>query len=825
MAERRTFFADVLLPLAVEGYFTYRIPFEMAEEVEVGKRVVVQFGRQKIYTALVRRIHENVPQGYTPKYILAVVDPFPLVQELHFRFWEWMASYYMCTPGEVMNAALPAALRLASETRIVLNPSFDRDYSRLNDKEVLVAEACEMQNEITLTEAGRISGIANPINLVKRLIDKGVVLVHEELENRYTPKEITLLSLHPDFQSDEKLHELFDKLEKKAPRQSEALMVFLSLTAGEQSISKQRLTAALRGNVSGIEALLKKNILIAEKRFISRFEDEWDQEIQTVNLTPRQEEVYQSIIQQLKEKQTVLLHGVTSSGKTEIYIRLMKQFTEAGGQVLYLLPEIALTAQIIRRLRKYFGEKVGVYHSRYNEKERAEVWNRVSDNPLYGLESYSIVAGARSALFLPFSRLSLIIVDEEHDSSYYQSHPAPRYQARDAAIYLASQCRAKVVLGSATPSLESYSNARSGKFGFAAILNRFGDIMMPKIEIINLALERKENRLKSVFSERLLNLTAEALKNHEQVIMFQNRRGYAPRIECNKCFWIPQCRHCDVSMVYHLSSNLLKCHYCGYTTPVPSECPVCHNTGLQMKSFGTEKIEDELAIFFPQASIARLDIDAVKTKNAHHEIIRRFENREIDILVGTQMVTKGLDFDHVSLVGILHADALLAHPDFRAFERAYQLMAQVSGRAGRRNKQGTVIIQANNPEHPAIRFVVENDYEGMFNHQMKERQKYHYPPYSRLILIEMKHPDRNMIEKASMEVGNGLKKELSDRVMGPEAPPVARIRGQYIRQIMLKLDKTGNLNQMKAFIRVTIQESMKKKEYSRVQITVFVDPV
>lgn len=499
MNERRTFFADVLLPLAVEGYFTYRIPHEMAEEVEVGKRVVVQFGRQKIYTALVRRIHENIPEGYTPKYVLAVVDPFPLVQELHFRFWEWMAAYYMCTPGEVMNAALPAALRLASETRIVLNPSYNRDYNQLSDKEALVAEACELHNEITLTEAGRISGLANPVNLVKRLIDKGVVLVHEELENRYAPREVTLLSLHPDFKREKKLHELFDKLEKKAPRQSEALMVFLSLTAGEQSLSKQRLTKALRGNAAGIDALLKKNILIAEKRFISRFEGEWDKEIETVKLTFRQVEVYQSIIHQLKEKQTVLLHGVTSSGKTEIYIRLMREFTEAGGQVLYLLPEIALTAQIIRRLRKYFGQKVGVYHSRYNEKERAEVWNRVSDNPLFGLENYSIVAGARSALFLPFSRLSLIIVDEEHDSSYYQSHPAPRYQARDAAIYLASQCGAKVVLGSATPSLESYSNARSGKFGFTALMNRFGDILMPKIEIINLALERKENRLKSIF--------------------------------------------------------------------------------------------------------------------------------------------------------------------------------------------------------------------------------------------------------------------------------------------------------------------------------------
>lgn len=825
MTERRTFFADVLLPLSVEGYFTYRIPHELSEQIQPGHRVVVQFGKQKIYTALVRRIHENIPQGYTPKYILAMVDPVPLISELHFRFWEWMASYYICTVGEVMNAALPAALRLASETRIVLNPSFDRDYNRLGDKELLITEACEMHNELSLNDVARITGLANPMPLVKKMIDHGVVLIHEELENRYTPREITYLTLHPDYQNEDLLNELFNQLEKKAPRQSDALMVFLSLTAGTESISKNKVVAALKGNASGIDALIKKNVLVAEKRVISRFEDEPTAEVREVQLTPQQEEVFLHIKEQLQERQTVLLHGVTSSGKTEIYIRLMKEVVDAGGQVLYLLPEIALTAQIIRRLRKYFGEKVGVYHSRYNEKERAEIWNRVSDNPMYGFERLSVVAGARSALFLPFSQLQLIIVDEEHDTSFYQNHPAPRYQARDAALYLASLFGAKVVLGSATPSLESYSNARSGKFGLATLMNRYGDIRMPRIEIINLAQERKENRLKSIFSERLLELTAEALKNQEQIIMFQNRRGYAPRIECDKCFWIPTCRHCDVSMVYHLSTHQLKCHYCGYTATVPSECPVCHHTGLHMKSFGTEKIEDELAIFFPEARIARLDLDAVKTKNAHHDLIRRFEDREIDILVGTQMVTKGLDFDHVSLVGILHADALLAYPDFRAFERAYQLMAQVSGRAGRRDKQGTVIIQANNPEHPAIRYVVENDYEAMFNHQMNERMKYNYPPYSRLILIEVKHTEKDVVVEAATEAGNLLRRELKDRVLGPEAPPVARIRGQHIRQILLKLDKKNNIPAIKAFIKTTLEQIQRNKTYSRVQITLFVDPV
>ncbi|MEJ5304272.1 MAG: primosomal protein N' [Bacteroidales bacterium] len=824
MTERRTFFADVLLPLSVEGYFTYRIPHEMVEEVAPGKRVVVQFGRQKIYTALVRRVHENIPQGYTPKYILAVIDPHPLIQEEHFRFWEWLASYYMCTAGEVMNAALPAALRLASETRIVLNPSFNRDYNQLSEKEALVAEACELHNEITLNEAGRISGLANPIALVKRLIDKGVVLIYEELENRFTPREVTMLSISPEFQNEHKLNAVFNHLEKKAPRQSDALMVFLSLTGGEGSISRSKLTKALKGNSAGLEGLLKKNILQAEKRIISRFEDEVQEEPSTVNLSPLQEETLVNIHKQLEEKQTLLLHGVTSSGKTEIYIRLMQEVVASGGQVLYLLPEIALTGQIIRRLKKYFGEKVGVYHSRYNERERAEVWNRVSAQPLFDFERFSIVAGARSALFLPFSQLRLIIVDEEHDSSFYQMSPAPRYHARDAAIYLAHLTGARVILGSATPSLESYNNAQNGKYGFVALKTRFGDIQLPKIELINLATERKENRLKSIFSERLLQLTTEALNNNEQVIMFQNRRGYAPRIECNKCYWIPSCRHCDVSMVYHLSSNLLKCHYCGYSTPVPSECPVCHNTGLQMKSFGTERIEDELAIFFPEAHIARLDLDAVKNKNAHDHIIRQFEDREIDILVGTQMVTKGLDFDHVSVVGILHADSLLAHPDFRAFERAYQLMAQVSGRAGRRNKQGTVIIQANNPEHPAIRYVVDNDYEGMYMHQMNERRKYNYPPYSRLILIEMKHPEKEIVEKASEELGKLLKTELKDKVLGPEAPPVSRIRGQYIRQIMLKLDKSGNMAQIKTFIKETLKGVMKNKAYARVQTTLFVDP-
>jgi primosomal protein N' (replication factor Y) len=823
--ERITYFADVLLPMAVEGYYTYRVPNDLAGSVKPGYRVVVQFGKQKVYTGLVRRVHTHVPIGYTPKYILSVLDPAPLVEESHFAFWEWMAAYYVCSTGEVMKAALPAAFKLASETRIALHPEFNRDYTDLSDKEMLVAEACEIQNQITLADIARIVETAKIIPLIKNLIDKKVIIPEEELHDRYQPKQTTYLSLHPDYKDETLLNQLFDALEKKAPRQSDALMLFISLTASQPEIARSRLLAAFNAGASAIDALIKKGVFLATERTSSRYGELYAGPIKQVILTTRQEEAYHEISRLHTEKQVVLLHGVTSSGKTEIYIRLIREVLDQGGQILYLLPEIALTGQIINRLRRYFGDGVAVYHSRHNDKERAEIWNRVSAHPLYGLRKINLVVGARSGLFLPFADLRLIIVDEEHDTSFRQANPAPRYNARDSAIYLGALTGAKILLGTATPSIESFAHAKSGKYGLVQLTARFGEAGMPLIRVADIKAGAGAKPMKSMFTDELLERIGEALNGRSQVILFQNRRGYAPRLECDKCQWVPSCRNCDISLVYHKNLNQLKCHYCGWSIQIPPACPVCKHTGIQMKSFGTEKVEDELGIFFPQARIARLDLDAIRTKNAHLEIIRRFEEKDIDILVGTQMVTKGLDFENVSLVGILNADNMLAWPDFRAFERSYQLMAQVSGRAGRSKTQGSVIIQTRNPEHPAIQFVIKNDYEGMFNQQLAERQRYHYPPYSRLILIELKHADPDVVKSAASEMGKILRNAWPQNVLGPESPLVSRIRGLFIRQILIKFARPQSLGPGKEFIRKTITAINENKEFRQVKIAVNVDPL
>ncbi|HAW57902.1 MAG TPA: primosomal protein N' [Bacteroidales bacterium] len=826
MEERTTYFADILLPIAVEGYFTYRIPNDLVKDIKLGMRVVVQFGKQKFYTGLVRHIHQNIPKDYMPKYVLSIVDPYPLVNEVHFQFWEWIASYYMATVGEVMNVALPSSLKLASETHLALHPDFDKDYNSLSDKEMMVAEACEIQKKITLADVARITDMSSVVGLVKKLIDKKVIILEEELQNRFQPKTRVYLSLHPDYKdNDEKLNKIFNELEKRAPRQSEALLMFLSMTHDKVEVSRNSLQAMANIGPSPIDGLIKKGILVSKEHVVSRLGELNKGETQEVSLTPLQHGVYESIRKQWGEKPTVLLHGITSSGKTEIYIKLAAEVIQQGGQVLYLLPEIALTAQIVNRLRRFFGEDVAVYHSKFNENERAEIWNRVTENSLYDLKPFKLVVGTRSALFLPFSNLKLIIVDEEHDASFRQAQPAPRYNARDAAIYLAGLYQAHTILGSATPSLESYFNAQSGKYGFAQILTRYSDIMLPEIIVADLREEKNKGASKSLFSQTLLKLISEALSQKEQVILFQNRRGYAPRIECDKCNWIPLCKNCDVSMVYHKEYHQLRCHYCGYSAPLPSECPVCHNTALFLRGFGTEKIEDELSIYYPNARIARFDLDSVRNKNAHIDLLQRFEDRDIDILVGTQMVTKGLDFDHVSLVGILNADNMLVYPDFRAFERGYQLMAQVAGRAGRKNKRGKVVIQTYNPQHPAIQFVVENDYAGMAKQQLSERAHYHYPPFTRLIMIELKHADQKNLFEGANYLAKLLRVELGKKVLGPEQPVISRIKGLFIYQILIKLDRNHLLNTYKEFIHRTARQFQNEKEFRRIIVQLHVDPI
>lgn len=831
MNERITLFVDVLLPLPVPGAYTYRVPYEMNEIVQKGARVVVQFGQKKIYTALVVNIHEKVPAAHTPKYILSVLDEWPVVNNIQLDFWEWIASYYMCRPGEVMNAALPSALKLASESALLLHPEYQHDTTILNEKEFLIAEALEIRQRLTLSEVSGITEQKTIIPLVRNLIEKKVAIVEEELKEKYKPRKESCIRLHDNYINNETLlHELLDKLSKKAPGQLNLMMAYLHLKhpgmgktghlTRRELIDKSEATHAL------LLALIKKEVFTPYEISISRLE-EYDVCLspESIILSTLQQEALSTINKHFTEKDVVLLHGITASGKTEIYIKLIDETIKAGKQVLFLLPEIALTSQIINRLRKYFGNTVGVYHSRYNTGEKVEIWNRVLANGIKeGKDpTYKIILGARSALFLPFSCLGLVIVDEEHDTSYKQYDPAPRYQARDAAIYLAMLHKAKVLLGSATPSVESSFNCISGKYGLAELNKRYSKIVLPEIVIANLREENRKKTMKSHFSSILFSLIGQALNDKEQIILFQNRRGFSTRIECKQCCWIPQCKYCDVTLIYHKKDNLLKCHYCGYSTNIPKQCPACGGTHLHTLGFGTERIEEETGLLFPAAKTERMDLDTTRSKNAYLNIINDFEDRLTDILIGTQMVTKGLDFDNVSVVGIMNADNMLNFPDFRAHERAFQMIEQVSGRAGRKNKRGIVVIQTSNPSHPVINHVIQHDYKAMLNQQLAQRKKFNYPPYYRIILITLKHKEPARLNEAAELLARDLRPVFGKFVFGPEYPMISRIKNFYLKNIMIKIERNAKLNLLKSSIeKIT---SIYQKKYSSLRIVIDVDPL
>jgi primosomal protein N' (replication factor Y) len=827
--ERVTLFADVILPLPVPGLFTYRIPFELNDEVGKWKRVVVQFGKKKIYSALVVNIHENPPKNYAVKYILSVLDNEPVMNEIQFAFWNWIAEYYLCEPGEVMNVAIPSALKLASESMLILNPEFAGNYDALTEQEYLVAEALDIQKKLTISEVENIVGQVKVIPLIKTLIEKGVVLTEEALQERYTPKIETYIRLAEAYREEYKLRELFDQLEKKAFRQLEALMAYIRLSNfgndNEKVVRMASITKQLPSAAGSINALITKGIFESLKKSTTRLDDfSFSSTPESIELNEGQQKSLDEIQIAFKENKTALLHGVTSSGKTEIYIKLISEAIEKGKQVLYLLPEIALTTQIINRLRKYFGNQVGVYHSKYNDNERVEIWNNVLDNQSQKIK-FRIILGPRSALFLPYSNLGLVIVDEEHDYSYKQFDPAPRYNARDAAVYLAGLHHAHVLLGSATPSIESYFNAKTGKYALVELNTRYGDIQMPEILVADVKKETRQKTMKSHFSSFLLDHVNEALKNKEQVILFQNRRGFSLRLECDTCNWMPECKNCDVTLIYHKHNNQLKCHYCGYSRRVPERCDACGSSHLQMKGFGTEKVEDELAILYPDIRIRRMDLDTTRSKHAYQNIITDFEERRIDILVGTQMVTKGLDFDNVSVVGILNADNMISFPDFRSYERSYQLMAQVSGRAGRKNKRGKVIIQTYNPYHAVIRDVTEHNYLSMYQSQILERRNFKYPPFYRLINLSLRHKDARLLNVASRDLAAMLRNKLQNRVLGPEYPLVSKIKNLYIKNILIKLEKSENLKEQKHEILETINRFKGEASYKAVRVIIDVDPV
>lgn len=782
--ERQTFFVNVVLPLAISKAYTYRIPQNLVNNIAIGKRVVVQFGRNRVYTAIIFSISDKAPVGYEAKYILDVLDEFPIVTAQQLALWEWMSTYYLCTLGEVMQAALPSALKLASETKVTLNIDADYDKSTLTDKEFLLLDALELQPVLAISEIVKILDQKTVFPILRALFDKGIITISEELTEKYRAKTKTYVQLNSLYADSANRKALFDLLER-ASKQVDVLQAYLQLAKTQTEIAKSDLLEASDASAATLQALVAKEVFSLVEQEVSRLSGvEADLDADFI-LSPPQQEALNQLKASLQEKEVCLVHGVTASGKTEIYIRLIEEYLAKGKQVLYLLPEIGLTTQVIQRLQKIFGTKIGVYHSKFNDNERAEIWQKVLNG------DYQIVLGARSAVFLPFNNLGLVVVDEEHENSFKQFDPAPRYHARDSAVFLASLFKAKVVLGSATPSFESYYNAKIGKYGLITLSERYGGVQLPDIQVVSIPDETKRKTMQSHFTSILLSEIKGALSRKEQIILFQNRRGYAPVLLCATCGYTPKCINCEVSLTYHKSSGKLHCHYCGYRQDTVPLCPACGSTKIEHKGFGTEKVEDELSLIFPEARIARMDVDATRTKYGFQQLISDFEDKKIDILVGTQMVAKGLDFANVSTIGILNADSMLNFPDFRAFERSYQLLAQVSGRAGRRDIRGKVLVQAHDIHHRVLQQVIDNDYEGLFQTELIERRNYKYPPLYRLISLCIKHKDPVKLNQIAEYVAALLRQQFGDRVLGPEAPFVNRIRNYYLQDILLKVEKEG----------------------------------
>jgi primosomal protein N' (replication factor Y) len=827
VTEKKTYFVDVILPLSLAQVYTYRIPADLNEAVKVGCRAIAQFGKNKYYSVLIIAVHENPPQKYTAKYIDSVLDNEPVVNTTQLKLWKWMAEYYMCTVGEMMIAAMPSGLKLSSETKLVKNTAAEIDSKFLTDDEFLIAEALTLRDFITIEDVQEILNRKTVHHVMRALIEKNVLLVYEDIKEKYKPKIKQHVQLSAQYSNQEQLKDTLDLLEKKSEKQLDLLMCYLRMgnSALDFKICKTDLLKAASSTDAVLNSLCKKNIFEITKEETDRINFDGTT-VQSKQLNTEQAGALQNITETFNSKDIVLLHGVTSSGKTEVYIKQIESEIAKGKQVLYLLPEIALTTQIISRLQKHFGDKVGVYHSRYNESERVEVWKNVlKHNSSSGFAKCQIILGARSSVFLPFSDLGLVIVDEEHDVSYKQHDPAPRYNARDTAIYLAHLHGAKTILGSATPSIETYYNAQQNKFGLVELKTRYGNAAMPQIITADVKQAANKKEMKSHFTPALIDEIGMTLKRKEQAIIFQNRRGFAPMLSCQTCEWVPQCVQCDVSLTYHKNTNQLKCHYCGYTAKLPTHCSACGSDNLKLLGFGTEKIEEELFIFFPDAKIARMDLDSTRSKNAYKQIINDFEERHIDILVGTQMVTKGLDFDNVSLVGVMNADAMLNFPDYHSFERSFQLMEQVSGRAGRKNTKGKVIIQTGQPNHHVLDLVKNHDYNGFYTIELEHRKNFLYPPFCRIVEITLQHKDYNYLDAASAEFTDNLKQKLDTNVLGPAAPLVGKVKNYYLKSVIVKLGRDINITEVKQFIRQTAIDLNSKSEFKSLRIVFDVDPL
>ncbi len=825
MSERKTLFVDVILPIPIHREFTYRVPFELNTEVFAGARVVVPFGRAKLITGIITSVHENVP-AYTTKYIEHLLDEQAIITPIQYNFWKWISNYYMAPIGDVMNAALPSNFKLASETKIVLHPDYSIDFKLLTEREIEIVQTLEIREILDLKEISELIGIKTIQPIIKNLIDKKAILSLEELNEKFTPKTAVFVRLTDNFLKEEQLNDFIASIEqvKSKEKQLDALLKILQLgsyhNASMQPILRKDLID-MDVSQSSLNTLEKNGVIHQKKLEITRLHPLTDEEKQFKALSPAQNVALDEIHQSFEQNKVALLHGVTGSGKTEIYVQLTQESLDLGKQVLFLLPEIALTTQLIQRLSAYFGEQIGVYHSKFNQNERVEIWNNVlNDNP----NQYRIVLGARSSIFLPYQDLGLVIVDEEHESSFKQYDPSPRYNARDCAIVLAAMHKANVVLGSATPSIESFHNAKTGKYQLVSLTDRFGSVLMPEILCANVRKERKQKSMQSHFTTFLVDHMREALAIDEQIILFQNRRGYTPLWMCEICNWTPKCKNCDVSLTYHKHTNNLKCHYCSYTTKPVGSCGACGSNRLEMLGFGTEKIEDELSLMFPDKVVKRLDLDTTRSKNAYETILNEFDAGNIDILIGTQMVTKGLDFSNVNLVGILDADMLLNRANFRAFERSFQLMTQVAGRSGRREKRGKVIIQTGDPDHWVIEKVIDHDYVGFFESEIIERENYFYPPFFKIIEITLKNRDENIVNKAASDLASMLRDSFKERVLGPEFPVVKRIHNLFLKKITLKIERDAVDKKVKERIHQIIDEFYSVPSNKSIRVVIDVDP-
>lgn len=816
-------FADVILPLPLHQLFTYSLPEELAEQVQTGCRVIVPFGRKKFYTAIVYNIHYSAPEAYETKEVAAILDVKPILLPHQFKFWKWISSYYLCTQGDVYKAALPSGLKLESETIVEYNPDFEAT-SPLTEREQLLLSLLEKRPEQTISILEKESGLKNLLPIIKSLLEKEAIFVKEELKRNYQPKLEMRVRLSENVREEKALQQLFDDL-ARAPKQQALLMKYLELShllngAGKmKEVSKKELIRKAEASPAAFNGLVEKKIFEVYRQEIGRLDSSPHTTLELNPLNESQQQAFVQVLETFQKKNVCLLHGVTSSGKTEVYIHLIEKTIKEGKQVLYLLPEIALTTQITERLKRVFGNRLGIYHSKFSDAERVEIWQKQLGN-----EGYDIILGVRSSIFLPFQHLGLVIVDEEHENTYKQYDPAPRYNARNAAIVLASLYGAKTLLGTATPSIETYFNATTGKYGLVELNERYQDIELPEILSVDIKELSRKRRMNGQFSPVLLAHVREALERKEQVILFQNRRGFAPMIECKTCGWVPKCKNCDVSLTYHKGINQLTCHYCGYTYQVPRSCPACESVELINRGFGTEKVEDDIKALFPEAKVARMDMDTTRTRTAYEKIIADFEQGKTDILIGTQMVSKGLDFDNVSAVGILNADTMLNYPDFRSYERAFQLMAQVSGRAGRKNKRGLVILQTKSIDHPIIHQVISNDYQQMYASQLAERQMFRYPPYYRLVYVYLKNRNADLLDTMARTMAEKLRAIFGSRILGPDNPPVARIQSLFIKKIIVKIESNASMEKARTILLQVQKEMIEDERFKSLIVYYDVDP-